>query len=58
MDAMTDLVKTIMMIAVFVLPVALLGMAIVCFGHCVSDMLDDPEPAANPAEQSRSKLGI
>lgn len=55
---MTDLLKSLGMIALFVLPVALIGLAIVCFGHCVSDMLDDNEPTTTTAERSGSKLRI
>jgi hypothetical protein len=53
---MTELLKSLVMIALFVLPVALVGLAVVCFGHCVSDMLDDREPAAGSGEQPRSRL--
>jgi len=55
---MIDLLKSLLMILVFVLPVALVGLAIVCFGHCVSDMLDDREPAASAAEPSGPNLQI
>lgn len=41
---MTDLMKSLMMIMLFALPVALIGLAVVCFGRCVSDMLEDREP--------------
>jgi hypothetical protein len=54
---MLDLLKSLGMIVLFVLPIALVALAIVCFGHCVSDMLDDREPAAS-VEKSTSKLQI
>jgi hypothetical protein len=53
---MIDLLKSLAMIALFVLPVALVGLAVVCFGHCVSDMLDDREPTS--VEQSSSNVRI
>ncbi len=40
---MTDLIKSLLMIAMFVLPVALIALAVVCFGRCVLDMLDERE---------------
>ncbi|HVO63128.1 MAG TPA: hypothetical protein VMT53_19515 [Terriglobales bacterium] len=52
---MTDFLKSVLMIMFFILPVALVGLAVVCFGHCVSDMLDDREPASS-VEGSRSNL--
>jgi hypothetical protein len=55
---MTDLWKSLATIILFVLPVALIGMAVVCFGHCVSDMLDDREPTATAADQSSPELQI
>ncbi len=57
LEFMTDLLKSLLMITMFVLPVALVGLAIVCFGHCVSDMLDDRDSGAGPPE-SGSHLRI
>jgi hypothetical protein len=54
---MADLLKSLTMIALFALPVALIGLAVVCFGHCVSDMLDDRDPA-NSTEHTRSNLHV
>ena len=54
---MADFLKSLVMIALFVLPVALVGLAVVCFGHCVSDMMDDREPST-AAEQARSNSRI
>lgn len=48
---MVDLAKSLVMIALFVLPVALVALALVCFGRCISEMLDDHEYTSPPAEQ-------
>lgn len=54
---MAELLKSLLMITLFTLPVAMVGLATVCFVYCVSDMLDDRD-AASPAERSGSHLLI
>jgi hypothetical protein len=48
---MADLIKALTMIAMFVLPVVLVALAVVCLGRCIPDMLDDREHSSSSAEQ-------
>ena len=47
---MAEFLKSILMLVLFVLPIGLVVLAVVCFGRCVSDMLDDREHTSAQAE--------